>query len=194
LSLAVCIFACLGIAVEQAQVAKSDLKSTERQVRTILAEARRIDAANDAPDTSEQHHLSVDFPHWQFSGLFRDTHPLFLNAIFTEGQVVREESYYLLQDKPLLVKVSRWWDVDEGAKAPETAINQDFYLSDSQIIRRVIKIESSPAKRRTLDTGEPAAAFGERASLIVKILSADSHDAKMAQALQSFPEAELPAK
>ncbi len=167
--------------------------SIERKIRGILAEVKRIDVANDALDESQSGHRSVDSSHWQFTGFFDHEHPRLLTATFSEGSVVRQETYYLVDDKPVLVKVLRWWDVDDEKKAPEPPVRQDFYIDDGQILRRVIKVES-PKKRQVLDTSQPASGFTERANLIAKILLTNSRNSKLAEPLESFLEAELPEK
>lgn len=188
------IFIVVGFLFGRAEIAGSDAGSIEHRIRAIRAEAKLIDAANDASDNAERRHISVNLPHWQFSGLFNNSSPIFLSAILTEGQLVREESYYLHQDKPLLVKVKKWWDVDEESKAPEPAINQEFYIEDAETIRRVVTIESSPRTRRTIDSVEPARGLGERSRLISNILLGSSHDPSLTEALRPFSEAELPWK
>ncbi len=166
--------------------------SIEKRVQAIRAEAKRIDAANDAPEAAGHRRLAVDLPHWQFSGLFENSTPIYVNALFTEGQVVREESYYVLHGRLLLVKVEKWWDVEDESKEPEPKTHQDFYIENDQTIRHVVKVGSSPKATRTDDKPRPAAALVERSRSIAQILLSGSHDAAVTDSLQQFPEAELP--
>jgi hypothetical protein len=164
------------------------------RIKVILTEVKRIDTANDAPDESQQSHRSVNSSHWQFTGFFDHEHPLLLNASFSEGSVVRQETYYLVDDKPVLVKVLRWWDVDDESKAPKPPVRQAFYIDNGQTLRRVIKVESARKNHQVVDTPQPASGFTERANLITKILRTNSRDPKSTEPLESFPEAELPEK
>ena len=190
--LPICVVACILPGSGLAQTVGPAPKPIESRIQTILAEAKSIDAADEAPDNAERRHAMVDFPHWQFTGLFDNGNPMFLSATFSQDRVVRQESYYLLHDKSLLVKVLKWSDVEEPATAPEPPINQVFYLEDSRIIRRVIKIGSG--RRRTLDEIVPGEPLEKRASVIANILLGHSRDGKLTEPLESFPEAELPQK
>src|SRR3989442_1333603 len=94
---------------EQSRVSLADGGSIEKRVEAIQSEVKRVDAANDAPESAERRRLTMDLPHWRFSGLFQQSNPMFLNALFSQGRFVRGETYYLLNGKLLLVKVEKWW-------------------------------------------------------------------------------------
>jgi len=191
-SLLSAVVVCPSICV-CAQTAPS-AASIGQRIEAILTEVKRIDTANDAPDESHQRHRSVNSSDWQFTGFFDHEHPLLLNASFSEGSVVRQETYYLVDDKPVLVKVLRWWDVDDESKAPKPPVRQAFYIDNGQTLRRVIKIESARKTRQVVDTPQAASGFTERANLITKILLTNSRDPKFPESLESFPESELPEK
>lgn len=163
------------------------------KIQAILIEVKRIDTANESPDQLQQGHRSVSYSHWQFTGLFDHEHPRFLNASFSEGSVVRQETYYLVDDKPVLIKVLRWWDVEDEKKAPEPPVRQEFYIDDGRTIRHVIRVGSA-RKPQVSDIPQPAGDFKERADLISKILLTNSRDPQLAEPLESFSAAELPEK
>jgi hypothetical protein len=176
---------------ELTQASRGAGDSVRKLVQAIRAEAKRIDAANDAPETAERHKLAKDLPHWQFSGLFENSNPVFLGARFSEGQVVREESYYLLRGKPILVKVEKWWDVDDPKNAPEPTTRQDFYIENDRTIRHVIEVVSSPPVVRIDNSSGPTTALIERSRSIAQILLNSARDPAVTDSLQVFPEAEL---
>src|SRR5437879_4317304 len=118
-------------------------ESIGKRIKAIQVETKRIDAANEAQDTSQRRRLTKDLPHWQFSGLFEGSDPIFLDAMFTEGEVVRQESYYLAHGKLLLVKVETWWDVDDDRRAPEPTTKQGFYIDHDQTIRHTTTVEAA---------------------------------------------------
>jgi hypothetical protein len=163
----------------------------KQEISAILAQVKRIDAANESPDQSGHH--SLNYSHWQFTGLFDHARPRLLNATFSEGSVVRQETYYLVDDKPVLVKVLRWWDVEDEKKAPEPPVRQEFYIDNGQTIRHTIRVGSA-RKPQVSDIPQPAGDFKERADLISKILLTNSRDPQLAEPLESFSAAELPEK
>ena len=173
------------------QVPPGALASIEKHVQAIRAEAKRIDAANEAPESAGRRQLATELPHWQFSGVFENSTPVFVNALFTEGQVVREESYYFLHGKLLLVKVEKWWDVDDESKEPEPKIHQDFYIDNDLTIRHVRKVASSPPVTRTDNKARPAAALVERSRSIAQILLTGTRDPGVTDSLKLFPEVEV---
>ncbi len=181
--------ACHPTPNKQAQIPNRAGDSIEKRIKAIQVEAKRIDAANEVPDTIEHRQLTKDLPHWQLYGLLETSVPIFLDAMFTEGQVVRQESYYLAHGKLLLVKVVTWWDVDDPRKAPEPATEQDFYIDNDQTIRHTIKTESTRPVTRTDDTARAAAGLVDRSQMIAKILLG-ARDAPETDLLRRFPDAE----
>jgi hypothetical protein len=165
--------------------------SIEKRVRAIRAEAKRIDAAVDAPEAPGRRRLAIEFPHWQLTGLFEDSTPIFVNALFTEGQAVREESYYFLHGKLLLVKVRKWWDVEDESKQPGPETHQDFYVDGDLTIRHVVKVASSRPVTRTGNKSRPAAALIERSRSLAQILVSGTRDAAVTDSLKLFREAEV---
>jgi hypothetical protein len=129
----------------------------------------------------------MDLPHWRFSGFFQQSNPLFLSAFFSQGRLVRVETYYLLGGKLLLVKVEKWWDVDDPHRAPEPATREDFYIDADRMIRHVIEVASSPPAVRTSDTTRPAAVLVERSRSIAKILLGGIRDPTATSSLEVFP-------
>ena len=189
------VFTVLGVSSSVCGFAQSTPSPAPvaQKVQAILTEVKRIDTANESADLSPQSHRSVNYSHWQFTGLFDHDHPRFLNASFSEGNVVRQETYYLVDDKPLLVKVLKFWDVEDRKKAPEPPVRQEFYIDNGQTFRHVIRVESD-RKSQVSEVLQPAGDFKERADLISKILLTNSQDPQLAEPLESFSAAELPEK
>ena len=183
-------FGCTPPESERTRVPVAGGSSTAKRVDAIQVEARRIDAAVEVPEAAGLRRVRKDLQHWQFSGLLENSTPIFLNAIFTQGQVVREETYYLLHGKLLLVKAEKWWDVDDASHAPEPKSRQDFYIENDWTIRQIIEVSSSPPVSRTSDTTRPAAALVERTRLITQILLGGAERSAVAPSLEVFPDAE----
>lgn len=158
----------------------------------IRAEAKRIDAAVDSPGSSRLRPLQRDAPHWEFSGFFEKSAPVFLTARFSEGQVERQETYYLRGGKLLLVRVEKWWDVDVATKAPEPKTVRQFYIVDDRTIHSVVEVASSPPRSRRDDTSRPATALVERSGLIARLLLGATQDPAAVLSLDDFPDAGIP--
>jgi hypothetical protein len=157
-------------------------------VEAIQADAKRIDALADAPNSGNVSRLARELPHWQVSGLFDGSKPVFLSALFSEGQVEREEKYYLTGGKLIFVRTEKWWDVDDAKREPEPRTRQDFYVENDQIIRQVVNVASSPPESRTIDTTQPATRLIDRSRSIGQLLSGAIPDAAI-RSLDEFPEA-----
>jgi hypothetical protein len=151
-----------------------------------------LQAAIGATGATEYRHVAKDLPHWQFSGSFENSKPVYLSALFSQGGLVRAESYYLLDGKRLLVKVETWWDVDNPRDAPEPKTQQEFYVDNDRTIRHATQIASSPPTSHTDDTARPAAGLEERSRLIAQILMGGTQEATASSSLEPFPEAEAP--
>jgi hypothetical protein len=184
--------ACAAAAGQSAQKPKPHPTAdpAEKQVQAILAEAKRIDTANDAPEAAGRRQLTKELPNWEFSGVLEGPTPVFLSARFTEGQVVREESYYLLHGELILARVEKYWDVEETQKSPEPATLQDFYINHDQTIRHVTRVKSSPPITRIDKATRPSGTLIERSRLIAQILLSTAPAKTASDSLNKFPEAE----
>jgi hypothetical protein len=171
-------------------VPRGDNTSAAKRVDAIDLEVKRIDSAIEAPETGELRRLRKDLSHWELYGMFQGEKTVYLSARFSEGQVIREERYYILHEKLALVGIEKWWDVDDPSRAPEPKTSQKFYVDNDQEIRRVMQVASSPPVSKTSDAVRPAAAWVERSHLIARILLFGGKDSNAAQALDAFPEAE----
>jgi hypothetical protein len=166
--------------------------STAKRVEAIIVAAKQIDAATAPPGTANLRPITKELSHWEFSGWFDNSQPIFLSARFSEGQVVREETYYLRLGKLVLVRMEKWWDVDDSSHAPEPKTRQEFYIDNDQTIRVATDISSTPPSSRTNDTVRTAAALVERSRSITQILLGGRAEAGLARALEEFPDAETP--
>jgi len=180
------LIACSPQASACTPVTTRDVAQVEKRVEAIRVETQRIDAINDEPPSAPFRELARSLPHWEFSGRFHDSNPSFLTARFTEGQVVREESYYLHDAKLRLVRVETWWDVDDESQAPEPPTRQEYFVESDRIIRSVSEVSSSPPITRTDDSALPAASLVERSRSIVAILLGGAPDAARMDALAVF--------
>ena len=154
------------------------------KVAAIQEEAKRIDGVVEGAQTAELRRASVELPHWEFSGTFERSLPVWLTARLSEGDRVREESYYLVQGKPILVRVESWWDVEDPAKAPGPPESHVLYLDDGYSIRHERSVNSKPPNVRTDDTRTSAGELLRRARSIAEIL--DTKDKKIADSLRTF--------
>lgn len=176
---------------ERPPIQLDDGRSTEKLVATIQLAAKRIDAANAAAEAAGGT-LTRELPHWQFSGLFESSKPIFLSAVFSQGRLVREETYYLVGGKLSLVRVHRWWDVDDPKEAPEPATQQAFYIENDQTIRRVFDAAAGSPLGRSDDSTQPASTLAARSRSITQILLGGAEAAAAAEALELFPDAAKP--
>jgi hypothetical protein len=161
--------------------------TVEARINAIQAAAERIDSIGGGAADAHIRQLTAEAPHWQFSGIFEASTPILLNALFTEGKLVREETYYLEDGQPRLLRLARWWDVDDDEQAPEPATSQDFYIDGDQIIRHVVNVATSPPVASTDDSTRSAAALAARCRVIAQILLG-THDAALIGSLEMFPD------
>jgi hypothetical protein len=164
-------------------------RSTVSRVDTVIVEVKRIDAAMQSPESAGLRQLTKDLSHWELSGTFQGEKPVYLSARLSEGQSIREETYYVLHEKLILVRIEKWWDVDDPSRAPEPKTSQRFYIDNDQEIRRVMEVAASPPVSKTDDAVRPAGAWVERSHLIARILGGGK-DGNAKQALDAFPEGE----
>ena len=169
----------------------ADSSQVEAKIRSIQSEAKRIDAAVDAPATLGLSRITKQPPHWDLLGLFENSIPVFLSARFSEGQLVRDETYYLRRGQPILVKVEKWWDVDEPARAPEPPTRHEFYLDNDRILRHRIRVGSSPPATHLGDTGHSPDWLIRRSSAISQFLLGGS-TAQTMEPLKEFPSVDQP--
>ena len=182
--------ACSPDVSDRTQPKPRDGGAIESRILAIQAEVKRIDAAYEAPEAAGRRQLSKDLPDLQFYGLFEGSDPIFLSAVFSQSQVVRTETHYLLHGRPILIRVEKDWDVDDSSRAPEPPTQQDFYIDNDTTVRRVIQVTSSPPIARTDDTARPAASLVDRSRLITQVLLGNSQGTNAARSLEAFPEAE----
>lgn len=161
------------------------------RVQAIQEEVKRIDTAIEAPPSAKLQRARKNLPHWEFSGTFDSSKPLQLSARFSQGEFVREETYYLRAGKLLFVRIERWWDVDGANRAPEPKAWRDFYIENNQTIRSVLEMASSPPVSQTNDAQRPAEHLVERSRLLAQVLLGGGQDAAIAEALELFPDAEM---
>lgn len=181
------LVACSSRSTEPTQGPATGGASVTQRVEVIEAGVKSIDALVDSPSSGKVSRRQKELPHWQVSGLFEGEEPIFLSALFSEGQVEREEKYYLTGRKLILVRTEKWWDVEDGKREPEPRTRQDFYIENAQTIRNVVNVASSPPESRTSDTAKPATRLIERSRSIGQLLSGGIPDAAM-RALDEFPE------
>lgn len=179
---------CLPVLSHASLAAPAGGKSLAVRIAGIRAEAKRIEAAAKASPSGELRRMNKELPHWQFSGVFDSSTPVFLSAQFSEGQVVREEKYYLSTGKLILVKTEQWWDVDNARQEGEPATRQEFYIELDSTIRHVTEVDSVPPKRQISDTIRPASALAARSRAIVSILLESTADTAAAASLEKFPD------
>jgi hypothetical protein len=183
---------CSRRGTEQTPVSIHDGVSIVNRVDAIRAEAKRIDASIETPTKAAFRRLRKDLTHWQFSGLLENTNPVFLSALFSEGQVVREETHYLNRGRLLFVRIETWWDVDDRSRAPEPRTRHDFYIDNDRTIRHVIQEESDPPTSKIDDTSRPATALVARSRLIAQILLGGDPEQAMANSLEVFADIDAP--
>jgi hypothetical protein len=164
----------------------ADSSQVEAQVRSIRGEAERIDAAIDAPAAAGFSRITKQLPHWDLLGLFQNSVPVFLSARFLEGQLVRDETYYFHEGQPILVRVEKWWDIDEPARAPQPRTQQEFYLHNDQILRHRIRVGSTPPVTHLGNTDRSSDWLIRRSSAIAQILLGGS-TAGTIEPLKVFP-------
>src|SRR5207244_12568827 len=116
----------------------------------------------------------------------------FLSALFSQGGLVRAETYYILSSNQLLVKVETWWDVDNPRDVPEPKKQQEFYVDNDRAIRHVMQVASSPPTSHTDDTARPAGGLEKRSRLIAQILMGGAREATASSSLETFPEVDAP--
>ena len=164
------------------------------QVHAIRDQAGKVDQLFDAPEPPGFHHLEKQSSRWQFTGLLDKDSPVYLSAEFSEGDLVRRESYYLVDGQLILVDVDRWWDVDNPRKAPEPRKYQQIYVNQGQSVCTIWRTDSKPPVVRSDSIARPSGKFSERYRLIASILTSESKDRTRARPLQEFPEDEPPPK
>jgi hypothetical protein len=187
--LVVAIVGCSAGEREQATPGVQGTTSIDSRVAAIRAGADRIDDEAKSAEASGRL-LTKELPHWEFTGFLDQSTPRLLNARFTEGQVVREESYYHVGGTLRLVKVDQWWDVDDSTRAPEPPTRTYFYIENGRTIRSTHDVLSSSPITQSSDVDESAEGLANRSRSIGEILSSTARDASMAQALETFPELE----
>ena len=189
LALALAVAGCSSGESDRAAPRDQGPASVESRVEAIQTEADRIDAAVDAAEVAGRL-LTREYSHWQFSGLLDGSTPRFLSARLTQGRVVREENYYFADGGLRLVRVDKWWDVDEPDQAPEPPTRRYFHVENDRVIRLTHEVTSSAPVTQTTDLDEPAATFIARSRSISGILFRTGGDSATVQSLELFPEAE----
>jgi hypothetical protein len=182
-----------GAAIGQgsAQGSATD-RTLDRQIQAIKVKVKTIDEAVEAPPTADRLHRNRAMGGYQFTGVFQGSVPIFLTALITQNQAVRMETYYLVNNEAVLARVEDWWDVDDPHDAPDPPKRRDFYIQDNQIIRRVVKVGSERPAVQSHDNHPPSARLAERARFIASILSSDSENPPIADALKDFPDFGVP--
>lgn len=158
------------------------------KVRAIDRETKRIDALSDAPSTPQLQQARVDLAHWQFYGTFENSVPLYLTASFSEGDSVREETYYFSGGKLILARIEHSWDVEEPAKAPEPAVTHYFYLDGNRLLRHVTRTASHPPKVRTDSSGGDGREWLKRAERVGEVFQNRTAADSIAASLEVAPE------
>jgi len=182
---------CSNAASQQALAFASG--SAQTRVKAIQAEAKRIDSAMQTPSKAGLRKLTRELPHWEFTGALEASQPVFVSARFSEGQAIREESYYLIRGNAALVKVETWWDVEDPRRAPEPRTIHEYYIDHGQTIWQITRIASSPARTLANDTIHPASALLARSRTIQQIIfHTGAADTDAVRTLDEFPEAGTP--
>jgi hypothetical protein len=167
-------------------------RTLDRQIQAIKEKVKTIDEAVEAPPGGDRMHRNRSLGAYQFTGVFEGSVPIFLTALFSQNQEVRMETYYLVNNEAVLARVEDWWDVDDPHDAPDPPKRRDFYIQNNQIIRRVVKVGSARPAIQSEDTHPPSARLAERAHSIATILSSDSKNPPVADALKDFPDFGVP--
>jgi hypothetical protein len=163
--------------------------SASDRVQSIKREMSRIDAEYQAADTQEHYRLAKSLSHWELSGLIEGGSPVYLQATFSEGSVVREETYYLKDRKPILVAVAQWLDLDDSKKAARSRKELRFYIDGDQVIRRVLGRSGASGLGRTDDVPGPSADLAKRLVIISRILAGELAGHAARESLEAVPEA-----
>ncbi|HTQ57945.1 MAG TPA: hypothetical protein VMI94_25940 [Bryobacteraceae bacterium] len=171
--------------LEAAWFANSNSVAT--QVAWIRDQVKHIADLTGTPPSADLRQFTKELPHWQFSGFFENATPVLLRAQFSEGQAVRQETYYFHGGSLILVKTETWWDVEDENKAPEPPRREAFYVQNNRTIRHVTEVGISSAARRPNDTAHPAGSLVERSRRIAGILVGAAADPGIAASLKDFP-------
>ena len=104
--------------------------------------------------------------------------------------MARQETYYLRNGQPMLVRIARWWDVEGDRAAPEPGREQDWYIENGEAFQRIIKVQSQPPRTHIERSPRPAANLGERSRMIAGILLGTRSGEAATKPLEALPEAD----
>ena len=175
----------------QKETGSPDPQQIESQIRAIRSEAKHIDASIDSPEQAGLTRVEKQLPNWELSGLFEKSAPVYLTARLSEGEVVREETYYFRQGQPILVKVEKWWDVEDEAKAPEPPTRHEFYIQNDRLLRVSIRVNSKPPVTRLGDASGSPKLLIQRSATVAQILEGKAAGQAI-ESLRDFPGLDQP--
>jgi hypothetical protein len=161
---------------------------TPDRVESIRHEAARIDAEYQTTDTPDHYRLAKSLSHWELSGLIERGDLVYLQAIFTEGSAVREETYYLQGRRPILTAVVQWLDLEDANKAARSRQELKFFIDGDQVVRRDRRSPASP-RLRTDVAPQPSADLVKRATVIARVLAGELAGRDARESLEALPEA-----
>ena len=164
------------------------VKNSDR-VNAIKHEVARIDAEYQTTDNPDHYRLAKSLPHWELSGLIERGSLVYLQAIFTEGSAVREESYYLGDRRPILATVAQWLDLEDADKAARSRRELNFYIDGGQVVRRVWHGSVPSNHQRTDDVPAPSADLEKRVTVIARALAGELTGRDARDLLAAVPEA-----
>ena len=152
------------------------------------SKAEQIDHDDQEAGGQEYFRISKDLPHWHMHGLIKKSVPIRLDAMFTEGDIVQEETYYLVDAKPFLIVISQWSDADDPRKSENSDVERRFYFSDGQLLGCRLKGKSGLSG---VSTGAKArvvtADLAKRATTIARVLAGELSGSDAANVLSPPP-------
>jgi len=168
-----------------------------QRVRAVDTQVARIDAWYESTDTADHYRLTRNMPHWQVTGLIVNSNPVRLDAIFSEGDEVREEVYYLADKRLILAVMSQWSDSDLPTKSAQMPLQRKLYFGEDLAIWCDIRGTStrhgrcSPATPTATGTSTtlPTGVLAERSTVIARFLAGQLGEREAETLLAEFPQA-----
>jgi hypothetical protein len=184
----VLVFAMASVLSGRSTATDQATRTNRQRVMSLDSKAERIDQAYLEADSQEYFRLSKELPHWHMQGLIQKSVPIRLDAMFTEGDMVQEETYYLADGKPYLVVISQWSDADDPKKSGNSDVERRFYFSDGELLGCRLKGKSGSSG---VSTGAKArvvtADLAKRATTIARVLAGELSGSDAANVLSPPP-------
>jgi len=165
----------------------SDNNGQQTKITVIEEQSKTIDAFVNQSVENGSGLIRKEMRYWELEGLFSSKKTEYIHAIFAQGSVVREETYYFHESAVIRVVIHKFWDVDNEKDAPSPPIKQDFIVNDNQIIRRIYTIEGTKAITKTDSTRRPADTLTARANTFALALTTTDTEDDALEYLETFP-------